>query len=366
MFYTIFGSIDQLIQNYLSPESSSRSWRQTFADNMASNLDDLRGSLMKELECPVCLEVPETTPIFQCSQGHIHCNACHPKLNNCPICRSPIQMDSRNVVAEKMHEKLLQSCHHENCSVRLVNIKEHESQCDMTLVECSYCQNNVTIRGLDFHEEIECEHRRIKCPNTGCPLEIVAKESQEHEQQCEYRQIQCIVCQKNVPRKLLVSHIMKWHTSHYYEGSEVSYKLKIGHLLFLPSIVVSNAYLLKAYQHSFLVMMELTNNIFSCYVSILGSAQDAAKFNVNVMAFHPDQKNVKMEGQGPVDTIESGKTIPILSMSIERLKNMIDDKGRYCFRLKVQYDSKDVKPSKESKPSKLKKMVRSLIKVQRS
>ena len=119
---------------------------------MASNSDDWRGFLMKELECPVCLEVPETTPIFQCSQGHIHCNACHPKLNNCPICRSPIQMDRRNVVAEKMHEKLLQTCRH--CSVRLANIKEHETQCEMALVACSSCQNYVTIRGLAFHIQV--------------------------------------------------------------------------------------------------------------------------------------------------------------------------------------------------------------------
>ena len=100
---------------------------------MASNSDDWRGFLMKELECPVCLEVPETTPIFQCSKDHIHCNSCHPKLNHCPICRSPILMDSRNLLAEKIHEKLLQTCRH--CSVRLVNIKEHETQCEMTLIK---------------------------------------------------------------------------------------------------------------------------------------------------------------------------------------------------------------------------------------
>ena len=102
---------------------------------MASNSDDWRGFLMKELECPVCLEVPETTPIFQCSKEHIHCNSCHPKLNHCPICRSPILMDSRNLLAEKIHEKLLQTCRYENCSVRLVNIKEHETQCEMTLIK---------------------------------------------------------------------------------------------------------------------------------------------------------------------------------------------------------------------------------------
>ena len=310
---------------------------------MASNSDDWRGFLMKELECPVCLEVPRTTPIYQCTQEHIHCNACHLKLNNCPICRSPIQRDSRNLMAEKIHEKLLQTCRHENCSVIKVNIKEHETQCDMALVACSSCQNYVTIRGLAHHEEIDCELRRFKCPNTGCPLEILAKESQEHEQQCEYRQIQCLLCQEKVPMKLSSIHIMERHTTHYFEGSEVSCNIKIGHLPLLPSLVVTKSFLIKAYQHSFLVLMEHTNNIFSCYISILGSAQDAAKFNVNVVAFNPDQKNLKMEGQRPVEAIESGKTMPFLSMSIEQLKKMRDGKGQNCFRLKVQYDSKEDK-----------------------
>ena len=194
---------------------------------MASNSDELRVFLIKELECPVCLEVPETTPIFQCLQEHIHCNECHPKLNHCPICRSAIQMDSRNLMAEKIHEKLLQTCGHENCSVRKVNIKEHEAGCEMALVKCSYCQTNVTIRGLGLHEDIECEHRRFKCPHSGCPLEMVAKESQEHKQQCEYRRIQCLICQERVPMKLLFSHTMNIHTSGYFDGSKVVCKQKL-------------------------------------------------------------------------------------------------------------------------------------------
>ena len=252
-------------------------------------------------------------------------------------------------MAEKIHEKLLQTCGHENCSVRKVNIKEHEAGCEMALVKCSYCQTNVTIRGLGLHEDIECEHRRFKCPNSGCPLEMVAKESQDHKQQCEYRHIQCLICQERVPMKLLFSHIMNIHTSGYFDGSKVVCKQKLQ-----IDKAFKKQFLMKAYQHSFLALMELKNNLFSCYISILGSVQDAAKFNVNVVAYHPDQKNMKMEGQGPVDAIESGKTMPILFMDIEQLKKMRDNEGRNCFRFKVQYDSK------EDRPSKLKNMIRSL------
>ena len=41
-----------------------------------------------EFECNVCLEVPKFSPIFQCQEGHIFCNVCHPKLHQqCPVCR---------------------------------------------------------------------------------------------------------------------------------------------------------------------------------------------------------------------------------------------------------------------------------------
>ena len=38
------------------------------------------------LECPACLETPRAPPIYQCERGHIVCNNCRPKLQNCPTC----------------------------------------------------------------------------------------------------------------------------------------------------------------------------------------------------------------------------------------------------------------------------------------
>ena len=130
----------KLINSYLSP--APYLGIQTFAaDNMASNSDELREFLMKEIECSVCLEVPETTPIFQCIQDHVHCSVCHPKLNHCPICRSAIKMGNRNLMAEKIHEKLLQTCCYKNCSVRKVNIKEHEAECERLVLNCTNVHN---------------------------------------------------------------------------------------------------------------------------------------------------------------------------------------------------------------------------------
>ena len=41
--------------------------------------------LRKQVQCPVCLDVPRKGPIFACPNGHIVCQSC--KRGKCPICR---------------------------------------------------------------------------------------------------------------------------------------------------------------------------------------------------------------------------------------------------------------------------------------
>ena len=62
-------------------------------------------SLKEDLECPVCLDVPKSTPIYQCSQGHIICNFCYPKVNTCPVCRVTLWPQIRALTAEKILRK---------------------------------------------------------------------------------------------------------------------------------------------------------------------------------------------------------------------------------------------------------------------
>ena len=60
-----------------------------------------------DLECPVCLETPKSPPVYQCSNGHIHCQPCRPKLKECPICRIKLTGKNpiRNLAVEKIIEK---------------------------------------------------------------------------------------------------------------------------------------------------------------------------------------------------------------------------------------------------------------------
>ena len=61
-----------------------------------------------DLECPVCLELPKFPPVYQCSNGHIHCHPCHPKLKECPVCRVKFTRKEaiRNLTVEKIIGKI--------------------------------------------------------------------------------------------------------------------------------------------------------------------------------------------------------------------------------------------------------------------
>jgi len=44
-------------------------------------------ALEEELECPVCLEVLTTSPIYKCADDHLICPGCRPRVARCPQCR---------------------------------------------------------------------------------------------------------------------------------------------------------------------------------------------------------------------------------------------------------------------------------------
>jgi len=91
--------------------------------------------LRRELECPVCLIIPRSAPIYQCPLGHIMCSECIPNVSMCPTCLTPFPAaHGRSLMAEKWLEALDRGCRYEvgGCdfstykSHRLI---DHESSC---------------------------------------------------------------------------------------------------------------------------------------------------------------------------------------------------------------------------------------------
>ena len=101
-----------------------------------------RLDIEKELECPVCLIIPRTPPIFLCKTGHSVCFECFPRLTRnyrsrrCPICQAKYcNPPARNFLAEKLLECVEKRCRFDfrGCdymSRDCDHLTKHEDQCE--------------------------------------------------------------------------------------------------------------------------------------------------------------------------------------------------------------------------------------------
>merc|ERR1711913_160210 len=62
--------------------------------------------LETNLECPICTETA-STPIYQCTEGHLVCSSCEARVGKCALCRQNCRgLSIRNRYAEKDSEEL--------------------------------------------------------------------------------------------------------------------------------------------------------------------------------------------------------------------------------------------------------------------
>ena len=69
------------------------------------NSSDFEEYIRDLLECPVCMEIIKSVPVYQCANGHVICMDCIEKLNNCPICRNDSEL-RRNLKLENIVQRL--------------------------------------------------------------------------------------------------------------------------------------------------------------------------------------------------------------------------------------------------------------------
>jgi hypothetical protein len=95
--------------------------------------------LLKELECPVCMEYM-ASPIKMCENGHNICGGCKERLSECPSCRGKF-VSVRNVTLENLAATAVYPC------------KNRETGCEETF----------TVDGRNKHLSV-CVYQRRKCP----------------------------------------------------------------------------------------------------------------------------------------------------------------------------------------------------------
>lgn len=127
------------------------------------------------LECPVCLELPQSKPVYQCVHGHLLCRSCYPKVKTCPICRK--KLDPKEPLRNLTAEKLL-----DNFNNNQVDVNEQKKDTSrarrsvLPLFTCRYSQNGCDIKWKKQEEVVQheksCEHRLVFCPDLRCARRI--------------------------------------------------------------------------------------------------------------------------------------------------------------------------------------------------
>jgi E3 ubiquitin-protein ligase SIAH1 len=125
-------------------------------DGMSRVLDE---TLLRDLECPVCLEymVP---PITLCNNGHDICSTCREKVEECPTCSGKFS-GIRNVALEKIARRLQYPC------------TNRDRGCTLTFPI-----------DLLYDHQVICKHGQIQCPinkvQVACPWKGKLSDLKEH------------------------------------------------------------------------------------------------------------------------------------------------------------------------------------------
>ena len=112
-------------------------------------------------ECPVCYEEIKIIPTFECTNGHVICSNCIPKLDKCPICRN----NSMPVRSSKSEEIILEviGLLSENMPEKPQNLSwkvRSQSNAESNEAQISLETNVTTISTISSSVRIEIEDRR--------------------------------------------------------------------------------------------------------------------------------------------------------------------------------------------------------------
>ena len=136
---------------------------------MQCERSDLEQSLLREPECPVCMEymVP---PIIRCVNGHNICEKCRSKTPHCPTCRQEF-LGTRNVTLEPLATVMKYPCSYRKygCEEFFVHdmFREHQHRCHYRSQTCLVSKvSNVQCSWAGIYDDIKKhlkEHHPREC-----------------------------------------------------------------------------------------------------------------------------------------------------------------------------------------------------------
>ena len=116
-------------------------------------------NIQRILECPVCLSTPKNPDkIHLCSNEHMICDNCFPRVKNCPMCRSNY-VHSKNTLLKQILSALPKLCTYadEGCNVepRDDEMENHVKNCQFRPIECinKSCNDEISFKSLLEHLE---------------------------------------------------------------------------------------------------------------------------------------------------------------------------------------------------------------------
>ena len=120
--------------------------------------------LEDRVRCPVCLEVPTSSLMFSCANGHLVCSSCYRgSMSDCALCRNRMNR-TVSLVAATVIENIEHRCRFETdgCKVKtpLTEVEGHMSRCNFRPVECPshLCKKKVPFEHVVGHILNECDH----------------------------------------------------------------------------------------------------------------------------------------------------------------------------------------------------------------
>jgi len=258
-------------------------------------IDDMK----KEIECPVCLEVPRKGPIFSCPNGHLVCQKC--KRESCPTCRE-VMGDNKSLVAVKLIERILHDC---------------------KFVEC---EEEFPLNEIDEHEK-SCKHRVVTCPHSRCVLKVPLSKLLAHLESNRF------CCYNRTPRLVvdgLIVHSFVASLAKVQANLEVPPELTHS-LPVLTSCYCGHFFALTVrklgdYWHFVIVMFESPEVCaeFNLEMEVQETIKSPADTPLSVKALcHPcsiDQIDAEMEGSG-------------LIVHCRLMEKMVNKKGRIKFTI---------------------------------